>query len=185
MMAEVTRRAVEEWPVGEPFALWPRMQEITLDVVMRAVFGRNPDPRLDTLRQRLRTLTEWMNNPRKPMEASGTSGMKASINGVPHFSIGDGWWAEGYTGENGWIIEAADAPDPESQDAADAARMYEILEREIVPAFYERENGIPRGWLKFVRNAIVTVAARFSARRMVKDYVDNMYAPALKRLVNS
>jgi glycogen phosphorylase len=121
----------------------------------------------------------WMNNPRKPLEASGTSGMKASINGVPHFSIGDGWWAEGYTGENGWLIDAADAPDPESQDAADSARMYEILEREIVPAFYERENGIPRGWLRVVRNSIATVAARFSARRMVKDYVDSMYSPAL------
>jgi len=122
----------------------------------------------------------WLNNPRKPLEASGTSGMKASINGVPHFSIGDGWWAEGYTGENGWLIDAADAPDPESQDAADSARIYEILEREIVPAFYERENGIPRGWLRVVRNAIATVAARFSARRMVKDYVDSMYSPALR-----
>ena len=122
----------------------------------------------------------WMNNPRKPLEASGTSGMKASLNGVPHFSIGDGWWAEGYTGENGWVIEAAEAPDAEAQDAADAARMYEILEREIVPAFYERENGIPRAWLRVVRSAIVSVAARFSARRMVKDYVDSMYSPALR-----
>ena len=121
----------------------------------------------------------WMNNPRKPLEASGTSGMKASINGVPHFSIGDGWWAEGYTGENGWLIDAAEAPDSEAQDAADAARMYEILEREIVPAFYDRENGVPRAWLRVVRNAIVSVAARFSARRMVKEYVDTMYAPAL------
>jgi starch phosphorylase len=122
----------------------------------------------------------WMNNPRKPLEASGTSGMKASLNGVPHFSIGDGWWAEGYTGDNGWVIDAAEAHDPDAQDAADAARMYEILEREIVPAFYERENGIPRGWLRLVRSAIVSVAARFSARRMVKDYVDTMYAPALR-----
>jgi len=122
----------------------------------------------------------WMNNPRKPLEASVTSGMKASLNGVPHFSIGDGWWAEGYTGENGWVIDAAEAHDPDAQDAADAARMYEILEREIVPAFYERENGIPRGWLRLVRSAIVSVAARFSARRMVKDYVDSMYSPALR-----
>ncbi len=122
----------------------------------------------------------WLNNPRKPLEASGTSGMKASLNGVPHFSIGDGWWAEGYTGENGWLIDAAEAPDQEAQDAADATRMYEILEGQIVPAFYERENGIPRGWLRVVRNAIATVGARFSARRMVKEYVDNMYAPALR-----
>jgi starch phosphorylase len=122
----------------------------------------------------------WMNNPRKPMEASGTSGMKASLNGVPHFSIGDGWWAEGFTGENGWLIDAGEEASPEAQDAADAARMYDILEREIVPAFYDREDDIPRRWLAVVRQAIISVAPRFSARRMVKDYVDNMYAPALR-----
>jgi starch phosphorylase len=125
----------------------------------------------------------WMNNPRKPLEASGTSGMKASINGVPHFSIGDGWWAEGYTTDNGWLIDAADAGSLEAQDAADAARMYEILEREIVPTFYDRDNGIPRRWLSFVRNAIITVAPRFSARRMMKEYVDTMYAPSLRQRV--
>jgi starch phosphorylase len=125
----------------------------------------------------------WMNNPRKPLEASGTSGMKASINGVPHFSIGDGWWAEGYGRDNGWLIDTADAGSLEAQDAADAARMYEILEREIVPTFYDRDNGIPRRWLQLVRNAIITVAPRFSARRMVKEYVDTMYAPALQQRV--
>ncbi len=122
----------------------------------------------------------WMNNPRKPLEASGTSGMKASLNGVPHFSIGDGWWAEGYARDNGWLIDAADAGSPEAQDAADAARMYEILEREIVPSFYARDNGVPRRWLQVVRQAIISVAPRFSARRMVKEYVDTMYAPALR-----
>jgi starch phosphorylase len=124
-----------------------------------------------------------MNNPRKPLEASGTSGMKASINGVPHFSIGDGWWAEGYGRDNGWLIDTADAGSLEAQDAADAARMYEILEREIVPTFYDRDNGIPQRWLQLVRNAIITVAPRFSARRMVKEYVDTMYAPALRQRV--
>jgi starch phosphorylase len=124
----------------------------------------------------------WMNNPRKPLEASGTSGMKASYNGVPHFSIGDGWWAEGFTGDNGWLIDAGEAADPEAQDAADAAAMYNLLETNIVPTFYDRENGIPRRWLSFVRQAIVTVAPRFSARRMVKDYVEQMYAPALKHV---
>ena len=122
----------------------------------------------------------WMNNPRKPLEASGTSGMKASYNGVPHFSIGDGWWAEGFTGENGWLIDAGEASDQDSQDAADAAAIYNLLENNIVPTFYDRENGIPRRWLSIVRQAIVTVAPRFSARRMVKDYVEQMYAPALR-----
>jgi starch phosphorylase len=123
----------------------------------------------------------WLNNPRKPLEASGTSGMKASANGVPHFSIGDGWWAEGFTGRNGWLIDAAEQPTQEAQDAADAARIYDLLEREIVPTFYDLEDGIPRRWLAYVRQAIVTVAARFSARRMVKEYVDRMYAPALQQ----
>jgi glycogen phosphorylase len=122
----------------------------------------------------------WLNNPRKPLEASGTSGMKASLNGVPHLSIGDGWWAEGYTGDNGWLIDAGDAGDSDAQDAADAARIYDLLETQIVPTFYDRDNGIPTRWLSVVRNAIASIAPRFSARRMVKDYVGNMYAPALR-----
>jgi glycogen phosphorylase len=125
----------------------------------------------------------WLNNPRKPLEASGTSGMKASINGVPHLSIGDGWWAEGYNGKNGWLIEGQTGNmDYESVDAADAEALYQLLEREIVPTFYERDaNGIPRRWLSFVRQAIVSVTPRFSARRMVKEYAETMYGPALSR----
>ncbi len=125
----------------------------------------------------------WMNNPRKPLEASGTSGMKASVNGVPHFSIGDGWWAEGYTGENGWLIESSARPDDfEAADAADAAAMYDIIEREIVPTFYDRDaQGIPRRWLSHVRQAILSVTPRFSARRMVKQYAEEMYGPAMMK----
>jgi starch phosphorylase len=126
----------------------------------------------------------WLNNPRKPLEASGTSGMKASVNGVPHFSIGDGWWAEGYTGQNGWLIEAASAgSDADAQDAADAAAIYDTLEHDIVPRFYERDRstGISRRWLQVVRQAIATVAPRFSARRMVKEYAQDLYAPAMEQ----
>ena len=124
----------------------------------------------------------WMNNPRKPLEASGTSGMKASINGVPHLSIGDGWWAEGYNGHNGWLIEGqTQSTDNDAVDAADAEALYQILEREVVPTFYDRDaQGIPRRWLSFVRQAIVSVAPRFSARRMVKQYADELYAPAVR-----
>ncbi len=88
----------------------------------------------------------WLNNPRKPLEASGTSGMKASVNGVPHLSIGDGWWAEGFNGRNGWLIESHTNPDDqEATDAADADSLYRLLESEIVPAFYDRdERGVPR-----------------------------------------
>ncbi len=125
----------------------------------------------------------WLNNPRKPLEASGTSGMKASINGVPHLSIGDGWWAEGYTGENGWLIEGRpQGNDNDAVDAADADALYQLLEREIVPTFYDRdEQGIPHRWLTFVRQAIRSVTPRFSARRMVKEYAELMYSPAIHR----
>ncbi len=124
----------------------------------------------------------WLNNPRKPLEASGTSGMKASVNGVPHLSIGDGWWAEGYTAHNGWLIEGkTQNVDPDAVDAADAEALYQLLEREIVPTFFDRDaQGIPRRWLSIVRQAIVTVTPRFSARRMVKQYADEMYGPALR-----
>ena len=125
----------------------------------------------------------WLNNPRKPLEASGTSGMKASINGVPHLSVGDGWWAEGYSGSNGWTIEGGTDTDrrgKETDDAADANALYRLLETEIVPLFYERdERDIPTRWLQVVREAIRTVVPRFSARRMVKQYVNEMYRPAL------
>jgi starch phosphorylase len=129
----------------------------------------------------------WMNNPRKPMEASGTSGMKAAINGTPHLSIGDGWWAEGFTGENGWLIEAAADPnDQGAQDWADAQALYTLIEDQLVPTFYERDGqGIPRRWLQIVKQSIRTVLPGFSARRMVKDYVRDMYVPAAQRPVAS
>jgi starch phosphorylase len=121
----------------------------------------------------------WLNNPRKPLEASGTSGMKASINGVPHLSIGDGWWAEGYTGDNGWLIDPGMAGDQDAMDAADAETLYELLEREIVPTFYDRDrDGIPHRWLNVVRRAMVSVTPRFSARRMVKQYAEDVYGAA-------
>jgi starch phosphorylase len=127
----------------------------------------------------------WLNNPRKPLEASGTSGMKAAINGVPHLSIGDGWWAEGFNGQNGWTIDGGVSSDnPEAIDAADAAALYRLLEEEVVPAFYDRDgSGIPHRWIATIKEAIRSVAPRFCARRMVKEYVDRMYAPALERKV--
>jgi starch phosphorylase len=125
----------------------------------------------------------WVNVPRPPMEASGTSGMKAAINGVPHLSIADGWWAEGYNGANGWVIDGGAATDDyETVDAADANALYRLLEEEVVPAFYERDAAhIPRRWLGTVKEAIRSVAPRFCARRMVKEYVTTMYAPAMER----
>ena len=124
----------------------------------------------------------WLNTPRKPLEASGTSGMKASMNGVLHLSIGDGWWAEGYTGTNGWLIEGTPASgEVDAIDAADADALYQLLENEVVPAYYERDGrGIPRRWVAMVKQAIYTVTPRFSSRRMLKDYVERAYAPACR-----
>jgi starch phosphorylase len=128
----------------------------------------------------------WLNNPRKPLEASGTSGMKAAINGVPHLSIGDGWWAEGFNGANGWTIDGGPADNPDTVDGLDAAALYRLLEEEIVPAFYARDaHGVPRRWLATVKEAIRSVAPRFSARRMVKEYAERMYMPALRKEVRT
>jgi glycogen phosphorylase len=124
----------------------------------------------------------WLNNPRKPLEASGTSGMKAAMNGVPHLSIGDGWWAEGYNGRNGWLIESQASPDDQAAtDNADAESLYTLLEKEIVPAFYDRtDNGPSPRWLAVVREAMRSSIPRFSTRRMLKQYVTEMYGPAAR-----
>ena len=125
----------------------------------------------------------WLNNPRKPLEASGTSGMKACMNGVPQLSIGDGWWAEGYNGRNGWLIDGGAPYDDEGRaDHADAEALYHLLETEVVPAFYDRDDqGVPHGWVAVVKEAIRSVAPMFSTRRMVKEYVERMYAPAMRQ----
>jgi starch phosphorylase len=120
----------------------------------------------------------WLNNPLPPLEACGTSGMKASLNGVPQLSILDGWWLEGYNGHNGWAFgsEAGD-----NRDARDAAAIYEILEQQVVPLFYKTDDdGVPQEWVQLMKNAIKSTAARFSARRMVKEYAQKCYQEALK-----
>jgi starch phosphorylase len=129
----------------------------------------------------------WLNNPRKPLEASGTSGMKASINGTLHLSIGDGWWAEGHADGNGWVIDPGVRFEVAAeQDAADAAALYRLIEEEIVPAFYERDSqGVPVRWVRMIKEAMRTVGPRFSARRMVKEYFERMYAPALQQPVST
>jgi starch phosphorylase len=124
----------------------------------------------------------WLNTPRPPLEASGTSGQKASLNGVPNLSVLDGWWTEAFDGTNGWAIGApfSEGEDAEARDAADAESLYHVLETEVVPLYYERDaNGIPGRWLPMMRRAIQTVTPRFSARRMVKEYVERMYLPGL------
>ncbi|HWV22868.1 MAG TPA: hypothetical protein VNZ58_01645, partial [Thermomicrobiales bacterium] len=122
----------------------------------------------------------WVNNPRYPLEASGTSGMKASANGVPNFSILDGWWIEGWEpgNKNGWGIKPS-AKTGDEQDEAEANMMYEMLEEQVVPLYYKRSpDGLPHDWIRVAKEAIRTVAPRFSARRMLIDYVEKLYSPA-------
>ena len=125
----------------------------------------------------------WLNTPRRPMEASGTSGMKAGLNGVLNFSILDGWWREAYNGRNGWAIGEDHEPGPpEIQDPADAESLYSTLENDIIPLYYHREsNGLPREWIERIKESIRTVAPQFSTRRMVKEYVERLYLPALPK----
>jgi starch phosphorylase len=122
----------------------------------------------------------WLNNPRYPLEASGTSGMKAGANGVPNFSILDGWWIEGFNTEhrNGWGIPSSEL-EGDAQDEAEANAMYDLLENEVVPLYYNRAaDSLPHEWIRVAKEAIRTVAPQFSARRMLIDYVDNLYGPA-------
>jgi len=123
----------------------------------------------------------WLNNPVPLMEACGTSGMKAALNGVPHLSIMDGWWLEGFNGKNGWAF-GEDKIDG-NRDMQDAEAIYEILENEIIPLYYKlSEDGIPHSWVKVMKESIKSNAPRFSSRRMVKEYINKFYVNALKRL---
>lgn len=121
----------------------------------------------------------WLNNPRRPMEASGTSGQKASVNGVINFSVLDGWWAEGYNQENGWTIGTnAEFTSYEEQDIADSQSMYRTLEEKIIPTYYEKdENGISEKWMKIMKNSITSTGGKYSTSRMLVDYTNKLYIP--------
>ncbi len=121
----------------------------------------------------------WLNNPRRPMEASGTSGEKASVNGVVNFSVLDGWWCEGYTGTNGWTIGTNARYDSyEEQDKADSNSLYHTLENRIIPTYYNQDkDGIPKDWISYMKNSIKTTGGKYSTARMVSEYVDELYIP--------
>jgi len=124
----------------------------------------------------------WLNNPRRPMEASGTSGQKASVNGVINFSVLDGWWAEGYDQTNGWTIGTnAEYESYEAQDQADSQSMYRTLEEKIIPIYYDRDrNGMSKKWIEIMKNSIITTGGKYSTARMLVDYTNQLYMPLCK-----
>ena len=121
----------------------------------------------------------WLNNPRRPMEASGTSGQKASVNGVINFSVLDGWWAEGYNQYNGWTIGTnAEFDSYEAQDNADSESLYRTLESKIVPMYYNKDkDGISSKWIETMKNSIISTGGKYSTARMLVDYTNNLYIP--------
>lgn len=141
----------------------------------RAVFIEDYDQEI--ARYLVHGVDVWMNVPRRPLEASGTSGMKAAMNGVLNFSILDGWWMEGFNGENGFAIGDIDVSDDvAAMDAADAEAFYLMLEHRVVPTFYAKDiNGLPLLWINMMRNAIATLTPKFSSDRMVRQYLNEIY----------
>jgi len=119
----------------------------------------------------------WLNLPRPPLEASGTSGMKVVMNGGLNLSVLDGWWIEAFDGECGWAIESREGEDPSVQDDRDADALFELLEKEVIPLFYDRDaNGLPRRWLARVKRSMARLVPRFNSERMLGEYAQRMYA---------
>jgi glycogen phosphorylase len=135
---------------------------------------------MDLAAQLVSGVDVWLNTPRRPLEASGTSGMKAGMNGVLNCSILDGWWPEAYAPELGWAIGGGfESDDVEELDAHDRESLFSLLEGEIVPTFYARdESGLPGQWLALMKASIAVVGDRFNSHRMVADYVEQFYLPA-------
>ena len=139
---------------------------------------------IDVARHLVQGADVWLNNPRRFLEASGTSGMKAAANGVLNLSVLDGWWDEAYSPEVGWAIPSGATLDrPATDDLAEAEALYRLLERELIPTYYDRDPaGLPRRWVRMMKSSIRRLAPGFSARRMLLDYFDEAYAPAARRV---
>jgi starch phosphorylase len=155
----------------QQIALWKLDPEIT----QRAVFIEDYDQEI--ARQLVQSVDVWMNVPRRPLEASGTSGEKVALNGGLNLSVLDGWWLEGYDGQNGWAVGNESLGETtEEMDRSDAESLYRVLENEVVPTFYERDaRGVPGRWVSMMRHAIRTLAPAFNSDRMVRDYTQQVY----------
>jgi starch phosphorylase len=150
------------------------------DVHGRIVFL--PDYDMAMARTLVAGVDVWLNNPLRPLEACGTSGMKAALNGALNLSIRDGWWDELYDGRNGWAIPSADDPSMEGErrDELEAASLLDLLEGEVVPLFYDRPDGIPRRWIATMKHSMISIGPAVLGGRMVRDYVERLYAPAAR-----
>jgi len=148
------------------------------EVRRRIVFLEDYD--MDMARVLVAGVDVWLSNPRRPMEASGTSGMKAGVNGVLNMSTLDGWWCEGYTPEGGWVIGAGESyDDVDYQDMVESQAIYNMLENEVIPLFYTRSaDNLPRAWIRRVKNSIKWIAPRFNTHRMVAEYTRRFYNPS-------
>lgn len=137
-------------------------------------------------RRLVQSVDVWLNNPRTPMEASGTSGQKAGLNGVLNLSVLDGWWREGYNGSNGWAIGTEEIYNNEfHQDNSDSESLYDLLENSLIPLYYNRNTkGVPTGWVKMMKESVRSLAAQYSTHRMVQEYTDRLYIPAIDRTIN-
>jgi starch phosphorylase len=181
-----------KWPVQLLFAGKAHPADEEGKKLIQTVFRMARDPRyrgkivfiedydINVSRRLVQGVDLWLNTPRRPLEACGTSGMKVVMNGGLHLSVLDGWWAEAYDGTNGFAIgEGGEHSDWQVQDQMDLESLYRVLEEEVVPMFYNRdEDGVPRDWIKRQKNALRSLAWRFSSHRMVVEYVKNCYAPA-------
>ena len=142
------------------------------------------DYNISSARKLVQGVDIWLNNPRRPLEASGTSGQKVCINGIVNFSVLDGWWCEGFTGNNGWAIGDDTLYDNEYyQDNGDSISMYNTLENNIIPLFYNRDDrDVPKGWVKLMKESIKSLTYKFSTDRMLEDYAKTMYVPSMERM---
>jgi starch phosphorylase len=159
--------------------LLKQVYQATLDRGFQGRVAFVEDYDLDIARELVRGADVWLNTPRRLQEACGTSGMKASMNGIINFSVPDGWWYEAYNGKNGWTINDFQGGSAQEEDEKDADSLYNLLEDEIVPLYYDRDRkGIPHQWIKVVKEAITTITPAFSACRMMSEYNRQMYLPA-------
>ncbi len=148
------------------------------DVRTRMVFIEDYD--MNIARHMTQGVDVWLNTPRRPMEASGTSGMKAAINGVLNLSVLDGWWCEAYNGENGWAIgNGEEYSNDEYQDEMESRRLFDLLEKSVIPTYYDRGlDGLPRTWIRQMKNSIQTICPTFNTNRMVQQYCQSFYLPS-------